>query len=48
VSVDSQTLFTRSSLTLDGLLLEKKDEQAVSVSAATSATRVLCLLMSPD
>jgi hypothetical protein len=49
VSVDSQTLFTRSSVTPDGPLLEKNEEQAVSVSVvATSATRVLCPLMSPD
>ena len=49
MSVDSQAFRTCSSVTPDGPLLEKSEEQAVSVSVvATSATRVLSPLMSPD
>jgi hypothetical protein len=49
VSVDSQAFLTCSSVTPDGLLLEKSEEQAVNDRvAAKSALRVLCGLMTPE
>ena len=49
VSVDSQAFRTCSSVTPDGPLLEKSEEQAVNVRVvAKSALRVLFGLMTPE